>query len=180
MDREHSACGVGFIAGRTGQRSHEYLRKALGALSCVEHRGACGADGVTGDGSGIMADIPFELLGYKRGQVAVATLFVNSTPQRRRAALKCFEQSMRFLELEILDYRPVPVNTEVLGPQALDDQPYIVQVIIRRPAAIRTDAAFNAYLYFAKQTVRSKLKDIGAFRDLYFTSFPQRQWSIKH
>ncbi|MEX2455729.1 MAG: hypothetical protein WD381_00375, partial [Balneolaceae bacterium] len=72
---EKSACGVGFIASRNNHASHENLQKALHALSCVEHRGACSADQVSSDGAGIMADIPFELFGYKPGEVAVATIF---------------------------------------------------------------------------------------------------------
>ena len=59
---EHSACGVGFIVSRKQQYSHEHLKQGLHALRCVEHRGACAADGLTGDGAGIMTDIPFDML----------------------------------------------------------------------------------------------------------------------
>ncbi len=72
-NQERDACGVGFVASRTGTRSHADLREAITALGCMEHRGACGADQITGDGTGVMTDIPFELLGPKRGEVAVAT-----------------------------------------------------------------------------------------------------------
>ncbi|MBF2054739.1 MAG: hypothetical protein IGS03_14935 [Candidatus Sericytochromatia bacterium] len=73
---EHSACGVGFIAHRRGEAHHSHLRQALKALKAVEHRGACAADQISSDGAGIMTDIPFELLGYERGKIAVAFIFM--------------------------------------------------------------------------------------------------------
>ena len=73
---EHSSCGVGFIVSRKQQYSHEHLKQGLHALRCVEHRGACAADGLTGDGAGIMTDIPFDMLGYAKDTVAVAFLFL--------------------------------------------------------------------------------------------------------
>src|SRR5690606_40799222 len=56
---EKSACGVGFVASKKGIFSHDHLQQGLHALRCVEHRGACAADAVTGDGAGILTDIPF-------------------------------------------------------------------------------------------------------------------------
>ena len=63
---EHSACGVGFITSRKKKYTHSHLIEGLHALRCVEHRGACSADGITGDGAGIMTDIPFEMLGFEK------------------------------------------------------------------------------------------------------------------
>src|SRR5690625_6612072 len=65
--KDKSACGVGFIASRKNEYSHENLEKALHALSCVEHRGACNADFISSDGAGIMTDIPFRIFGYEEG-----------------------------------------------------------------------------------------------------------------
>ena len=87
-EREHSACGVGFVASRKGVSSHAQLRMALHALGCVEHRGACGADLRSSDGAGIMTDIPFELLGHTKGSVAVASLLVPMELEGQRKALR--------------------------------------------------------------------------------------------
>ncbi len=96
---EKSSCGVGFVASRNNQYSHDNLQQALHALSCVEHRGACNADLKSSDGAGIMADIPFDLFGYDPGEVAVATIFAPHDPQRRRKALRVFEDTFQFYGL---------------------------------------------------------------------------------
>ena len=90
---EHSACGVGFIVSRKQEYSHEHLKQGLHALRCVEHRGACAADGLTGDGAGIMTDIPFDMLGYEKDTVAVAFLFLTRKRTRRLKAHNIFEQT---------------------------------------------------------------------------------------
>ena len=82
LQPEHSSCGVGFVASKHNASSHETLQMALHALHCNEHRGACAEDGVTGDGAGIMADIPHEVLGYPYKKFAVACLFTPPVPRR--------------------------------------------------------------------------------------------------
>jgi glutamate synthase domain-containing protein 2/glutamate synthase domain-containing protein 1/glutamate synthase domain-containing protein 3 len=146
------------------------LQEALKALRCVEHRGACSADNVTGDGAGIMADIPFELLGYKRGDIAVATLFMPRDTDRLRQALEVFESTFSFFDLEIVTYREVPINPDVLGEEGLRGMPTIKHAIIRRPRHCRTDASFDKLLYSAKQIVRTKHSESGISREFFFTS----------
>ncbi|MTI89711.1 MAG: glutamate synthase large subunit [Balneolaceae bacterium] len=167
---EKSACGVGFIASRKGEYANEHLRQGLYALRCVEHRGACGADGVTGDGSGIMTDIPFELFGYKQDTIAIATLFLTPDVVKQSQALSIFEQTFGVFGLKILDYRDVPVNTEILGKEARESMPDIRHVIIERPARSRTDLAFDKLLYQAKQFTKSKLYSAKLTNDFFFTS----------
>lgn len=146
---EKSACGVGFVASRKGEFSHQIVEEALFALACVEHRGACAADQKTGDGAGLMTDIPFELLGYERGTVAIATVFVTPEPEARRRLLQLFEETFAFWDMPILNYREVPVNLEVLGEQARQSLPTILQAIIQRPIHANNDMAFNQMLYTA-------------------------------
>ncbi len=167
---ERSACGVGFVVSRRCESRHDFLRTAIGALSCVEHRGAVGADGVTSDGAGIMAEIPFELLGHARGTVAVATVFVSRDPDKRRRALRIFREVFAFAGFEIIDRRPVPIQTDVLGAEAARSRPDIVHIIFAKPAAIRTESAFNAQLHFAQQRTRSRLRAAGAALDLHMAS----------
>ena len=132
---EKSACGVGFIASRNQEYSNEHLLKGLHALRCVEHRGACAADGLTGDGAGIMTDIPFELLGYDPDTVAVATLFLSKNKSEQLKALKKFSEStFSLFGLDVLDYRDVPVNNLVLGKSASKSVPDIKHAVINRPS----------------------------------------------
>jgi glutamate synthase domain-containing protein 2/glutamate synthase domain-containing protein 1/glutamate synthase domain-containing protein 3 len=171
FDREErSSCGVGFVAGRTGTYTHGILEEALKALRCVEHRGACSADFVTGDGAGVMADIPFNLLGYHRGEVAVATLFMHRDLERRRRAVEIFEKTFSFFGLDVIGYREIPTDPSVLGPDARESMPAMQQAIIRRPKHCRTDAAFERLLYTAKQTVRTQHTDRGISKEFFFTS----------
>ena len=171
FDREErDSCGVGFVATRTGVHSHAILVEALNALRCVEHRGACGADLVTGDGAGIMADIPFDLLGYKRGEVAVACLFMPRAEERMNLSLEIFQSTFRFFGLEVVAYRDIPVDSSVLGEEGLGSIPSMKHAIIRRPRHCRTDASFDRLLYTAKQAVRSKQSDQGINKEFYFTS----------
>jgi glutamate synthase domain-containing protein 2/glutamate synthase domain-containing protein 1/glutamate synthase domain-containing protein 3 len=169
-NEERDACGVGFVADRKGRASHEIVQAALSALRCVEHRGACGADQVTGDGAGIMTDIPFELFGYPKGSIAVATLFMPKEPQRLRRSLKIFEDTFAFMGMKVLDYRDVPMDTSVLGQEALESLPHIQHVIIERPAHCRTDESFNKALYAAKQATRTKHRENGFSSEFFFTS----------
>ena len=167
---ESSACGVGFIASRKGVFANEHLLSGLHALKCVEHRGACGADGVTGDGAGIMTDIPFNMFGYEQDTVAIATLFVTNDPVKQRQSLKIFEDTFEFMGLPILEYRDVPVNTKVLGEEALATLPAIKHVVIERPAKSRTNLAFDKLLYMAKQLTMRKLYSTELVGNLFFTS----------
>ncbi|HUI64176.1 MAG TPA: glutamate synthase large subunit [Bacteroidota bacterium] len=167
---EFSSCGVGFVAARSGLRTNSILQQAIHALRCVEHRGACGADQVTGDGAGIMAEIPFDLLGFQQGEVAVATLFMPQAPERMRKALDVFEATFRFLDLEVAGYREIPVNPSVLGEEALHSMPAMKHALIRRPKHCRTDASFDRLLYTAKQSVRTRLAAEGITKEFFFTS----------
>lgn len=171
---EKSACGVGFIASKHNEFSHENLQKALHALSCVEHRGACNVDQVSSDGAGIMADIPFNLFGYEQGEIAVATLFTPHDSQRRRKALRVFEETFEFFKLKILDYRTVPVNTNVLGDVARESLPFIIQAIIKRPDHCRTDSSFDKLLHSAKQMNRTKMRENGIVKEFFFASLSAR------
>jgi glutamate synthase domain-containing protein 1 len=125
---------------------------------------------VTGDGAGIMTDIPFEFFGYPKGSIAVATLFMPKEPQRLRQSLKIFEDTFAFMGMKVLDYRDVPMDTSVLGQEALESLPHIQHVIIDRPAHCRTDESFNKALYAAKQATRTKHREHGFGGEFFFTS----------
>jgi len=170
QENEKSACGVGFVASRQGEYAHQILQQALYALKCEEHRGGCAADRITGDGAGIMTDIPFDLLGYKRGEVAVASLFLPTDAEKQRVALKTFEESFALMGLEVIEYRDVPINPDVLGAQARASMPDMRHVIIARPKHCRTDYSFDKLLYQAKQFNRIRQKDANGFSEFFFTS----------
>jgi len=172
--RESSACGVGFVASRINTPSHDILKQGLHALSCVEHRGACAYDAVSGDGAGIMTDIPFKLLGYEKGKVAVASLFAPTDLFRRRQALSVFENTFEFYGLKILSYREVPTQYDVLGTLARESTPAILHAIIERPSHCSTGFSFDRLLFDARQMLRSKMREKGFVREFFFTSLSSK------
>jgi len=171
---ESSSCGVGFIASRLNTPSYDILEQGLQALSCMEHRGACAFDGISGDGAGIMTDIPFKLLGYEKHKVAVASIFSPRQSSRRRQALKVFEDTFQFFGLQVLSYREVPINPEVLGTLADENLPAILHAVIERPQHCSTGFSFDRLLYEARQLLRTKMREQGFVREFFFTSLSSK------
>ena len=137
---ERDACGVGFIAHRQNHTSHEIVEKALAALTCLEHRGGCSADQDSGDGAGVLTAIPWELFQQdfaQRGKefpstnnIAVGMIFL---PQDQEAAQKTratVEEVAAEEKLIVLGWRVVPVQPDLLGVQARENQPQIEQVLL--------------------------------------------------
>ncbi|MBI4751253.1 MAG: glutamate synthase large subunit [Acidobacteria bacterium] len=169
-NQEKSSCGVGFVASLHQVSNHENLQQALHALRCVEHRGACGADLETSDGAGVMTDIPFELLGFEKHSVGVAQLFLPQDEPYRKEILAIFEDTFAFLDVELIGYREVPINAEVLGPQARQTMPVLVQAFLRRPVHCTTVDSFNKLLYIGKQHARTRVIRRFSNYEVFFSS----------
>lgn len=168
--KESSACGVGFVGSRRAVASHKTLQQILKALCCVEHRGGFLTDGITGDGAGIMTDIPFALFGYKPGTIAVGTLFLQVTGSQRETFFQLLRQTFGFMGLNLLDIRKVPVVREVLGPQAKATQPEILHLFIERPDFCRTQDSLNKRLYLTRQRLSTLAKTAGLYQRYFFVS----------
>jgi glutamate synthase (ferredoxin) len=159
---EHDACGTGFVVQRTGQRSHRVLRLALEALCNHAHRGAVAADGRSGDGAGILTQLPLKLIARDlayvgvrapaAGDVAVGMIFM---PLRnlvhRERSQELFQQAISEFGLEFLGWREVPVNLDALGEWAISLRPYIVQAFIGRPPALAPGDPFERALYLVRK-----------------------------
>jgi glutamate synthase (NADPH/NADH) large chain len=137
---EHDACGMGFVVNLSGERSHSIIRQGIQILINLTHRGACGCDPETGDGAGVLIQIPhaffarecaklnFEL--PEPGQYGVGMMFL---PVDREARLLCegiVERIAREAGLTVLGWRDTPVNGDAIGRQARATQPYIEQVFL--------------------------------------------------
>ena len=172
--KERSACGVGFVATTMLEPRHEYLKQGLDGLCKVEHRGGEQADRLTSDGSGIMTDIPFELLGHEAGFVAVATLLFRLPSTERRSAIELLERVLSDAGMPVLDLREVPMDTSVLGRMARSTLPSIVQVVIQRPTFCRTERSFQTRLYYTHQTYRTHLRRAGLSAGVVTSSLSTR------
>lgn len=171
---ETAACGVGFVATTLLEPRREYLDQALHGLCCVEHRGGAQADKLTGDGSGIMTDIPFELLGHEPGSVAVATLLIRHPAALRTQSLDTLESVFSDAGMPVIDVRTVPTDTSILGRMARATLPNIVQVVIQRPDFCRTERSFQTRLYFAHQTFRTRMRQMGLSSGVFTSSLSTR------
>jgi glutamate synthase domain-containing protein 1 len=134
---EHDSCGVAFVARLDGTRSHETVVRALEALENLEHRGAAGADADTGDGAGILVQLPDAFLRAQvpfvlppAGRYGVAVCFLPQKESRRRELEALFEDAVRAEGLSVLGWRDVPADRRHAGSQALLFQPAIRQLFI--------------------------------------------------
>ncbi|HBL10837.1 MAG TPA: glutamate synthase large subunit, partial [Cyanobacteria bacterium UBA11162] len=182
---ERDACGVGFIASTQGTPSHKLIEQALSALGCLEHRGGCSADRDSGDGSGLMTAIPWDL--FKpwftqqnnpmppTDQLGVGMVFL---PQNATLAQKAREIVTEVLEQEnltVLGWREVPVQPEVLGIQAREHQPHIEQVIVQSSNCQGDE--LERLLYKVRRRIGKALESTGTLKwsdDFYICSFSSR------
>jgi glutamate synthase (NADPH/NADH) large chain/glutamate synthase (ferredoxin) len=156
---EHDSCGVAFVARLDGTRSHETVERALAALAHLEHRGAEGADAGTGDGAGILVQVPdaflraavsFEL--PTPGRYGVAVCFLPPEPARRAELERLLEEAVVSEGHTVLGWRDVPVEPEVAGEQARRSAPAIRQLFVAAPDSFDGDAlALDRKLYVIRR-----------------------------
>src|SRR5882757_5665547 len=144
---EHDACGIGFVANIKGNKSHQHIDDALTVLENMEHRGACGCENNSGDGAGIMIQLPHEFffdecikLGVHLppfGKYGVGVMFFPREIRLREECRAVFNRAAEKLGMEILAYRKVPVNTENIGATALSVEPVMEHVFIACPDNVK-------------------------------------------
>ncbi|MBD1903107.1 glutamate synthase-related protein [Trichocoleus sp. DQ-A3] len=184
---ERDACGVGFIANPQGTPEHELVEKSLSALACLEHRGGCSADQDSGDGAGLMTAIPWELLGEwlatqsiempPTQQTGVAMVFLPQDTEAASRAKDIVRKTLEQEELTVLGWREVPVQPQVLGIQAKENQPRIEQLICTS-THLQGDE-LERKLYLARCRISKALKansdlDLEWSEDFYVCSFSSR------
>ncbi len=180
---ERDSCGTGFVADIGGHRSHGILQRAVTAVCNVTHRGAVSADAKTGDGAGIMAQIPHKLLRKDlerlgRRLSAPAALAVGMTflpgldPEAQRASIEIIEAAVKQAGLTFFGWRHVPVDRSALGQTAAASEPVIRQALMGRPSGM-DEAGFARTLYRARRAIERQAEERG-IRGLYFPSFSHK------
>lgn len=169
---EHSSCGVGFVASIKGNKSHQNVSDALTLLENMEHRGACGCESNTGDGAGIMIQIPHEFffnecvrLGVhlpSYGRYAVGVIFFPKDVPTREESREIFGRACEELGLDILAYRKVPVDATDIGNSAISVEPVMEHVFLACPDHIRSQDEFERKLFvlrnYASHTIENSVK----------------------
>src|SRR5262249_52683896 len=163
---EHDACGVGFVVNVKGVRSHDILQKGLQVLDNLTHRGACGCDPRTGDGAGVLMQIPHEFfereadrLGFALpalGSYGVGQLFLPLDPVRRRLAGEMVERVVREEGPTLGGWREVPIGESACGDIARRGLPAIRQVFIKASGGIEDAEALERKLYVIRKRVTNE------------------------
>jgi glutamate synthase domain-containing protein 2/glutamate synthase domain-containing protein 1/glutamate synthase domain-containing protein 3 len=182
---EHDACGMGLVASIRGEKSHDIIRKGLEVLINLTHRGAAGCDPETGDGAGILIQIPHVFFARECGELGmqlpepgaygVAMCFL---PVDKHSRLQCegvFERIAQEEGLKVLGWRDTPVNGDAIGREARASQPYIEQLFVGRPAGMNEDN-FERLLYRVRRSTENEIaaSDIEGKDDFYVPSFSCR------
>lgn len=156
---EHENCGAGFICSLEGKQSNGIIHKALEILEKLEHRGAVSSDGKTGDGAGILIDIPYDF--FKENcdfdlpaarEYAMGNVFLPQKENQRAYCKKIFEEQIKSKGLKLLGWRRVPVDTGYLGAIAASVEPHIEQIFVGKPDDVEMEEReFMIKLYTARK-----------------------------
>ena len=170
---EHDACGVGMIVDIHGNKSHELVDSALKVLENMKHRGAEGADNKTGDGAGIMLQIPHEFILLQgipvpeKGKYGTGLVFLPKDEKEQAGMLSIMIEEIEREGLNLMHLRNVPVNSSVLGKDALATEPDIKQVFITGV----TDAGnIDRTLYIIRKRIERRIRH----KDFYIVSLSSK------
>src|SRR5262249_4081368 len=168
---EHDACGVGFLVNVKGRKSHGLIQQALQILRNLDHRGACGCEANTGDGAGILLQMPHEFLKTVSKQAGVVLpgaaeygvgmIYLPPDAAERRACEKVFEQIVVEEGQRFLGWRTVPTDNAPLGETAKASEPCIRQAFIGRHHKLSDDMAFERKLYVIRKRAENAIRYAG-------------------
>ena len=177
---EHDACGVGFVANIKGKKSHEIVSQALEILVNLDHRGATGSEPNTGDGAGILMQMPDSFLrsvcaplGIELPEpfhYGVGMVFTSPKATERNAARHILEKILVEEEVELLGWRNVPTDNSSLGNTAWEGEPMVRQLFLKRPLDCPDEQAFNRKLYIINQRATNEIRRAGVDEHWYVCS----------
>src|SRR5574344_958782 len=172
---EHDACGVGMVVNIRGNKSHELVDNALTVLENMKHRGAEGADKKTGDGAGILLQIPHEFILLQgipvpeKGKYGTGLVFFPKDKQKQTAILSIMIEEIEREGLSLMHLRDVPTSPECLGEAALKNEPDIKQIFITGVTDDKVDT-FERTLYVIRKKIEKRVDD----SDFYICSLSNK------
>ncbi|MCT7949765.1 glutamate synthase large subunit [Ancylothrix sp. C2] len=166
---EHDACGVGFIVHQKGQKSHSIVEQALTILLNLDHRGACGCEKNTGDGAGILIQVPHTFLkkvtaplGFslpEPGHYGVGMIYTSPHAEERQKSAAVFEKIVADEGQKVIGWRDVPTDNSTLGNTAKASEPFMRQVFIQRNPDLVDDLAFERKLYVIRKLSHTHIRN---------------------
>ncbi|MFH1542297.1 MAG: glutamate synthase large subunit [bacterium] len=166
---EHDACGVGFVVNIKGERSHQIVEQGIHVLERLSHRGAVGADPLTGDGAGILVQIPHDFFNKvikklpERRRYATGLVFLPQEKKDRTDIKQSFEKIVEQAGLSIITWRRVPINDSVIGESARRSMPVIEQPFIARSKSIGSQLEFERSLYSLRRKIEKSISTEGFY-----------------
>lgn len=170
---EHDSCGVGMVINIHGNKSHELVDSALKVLENMKHRGAEGADSKTGDGAGIMIQIPHEFILLQgipvpeKGKYGTGLIFFPKEEKEQKSILNIIIEEIENEGLILLHLRNVPTNPTCLGKEALESEPDIKQIFITGVSDINK---FEQKLYIIRKKIENRVKN----KEFYIVSLSNK------
>jgi glutamate synthase (ferredoxin) len=168
---EHDACGVGFVVNVKGRKSHEIIRQAITILLNLDHRGACGCEYNTGDGAGILMQMPHTFLQKvcanaridlpPAGQYGAGIIFLPPEAAERRECEQLFGKIVAEEGQHVIGWRDLPTNNSTLGETSKASEPFMRQVFIRRNANLTDDVAFERKLFVIRKRATNEIRRAG-------------------
>ncbi len=183
---EHDACGVGFVANIRGEKSHDVVSQGIQVLINLEHRGACGCDPETGDGAGLLVQVPDAFLRREmakqdvelpeEGGYAVGMVFLAQDPKVAEAQVAIYEEIATAEGQSVLGWRDVPCDEEAIGWLARESMPRVRQIFVAADGACAADQdAFERKLYVIRRLVEKRVAERTGEDDFFYvTSFSSR------
>jgi glutamate synthase (NADPH/NADH) large chain len=185
-DNEHDACGVGLVVDVEGRKSNQIVRNGIQVLESLAHRGACGCEENTGDGAGILIQVPDAFMRNAASSLGISLppaeeygVGMVFLPQDRGDAARCeqiFEEAVRMLGQKVLGWRDVPVNPTGLGQTAAASRPFIRQLFVGRGAGVADTTAFERKLCLVRRAAEKMVRasDIPGREMFYVCSLSAR------
>lgn len=188
---EHDSCGVGFVCNVKGKKSNAIIKQGLEVLRRLSHRGATGADPETGDGAGILIQIPHEF--FKKvcaerrislpeaGEYGTGMVFLPTGQEEKRFCKDIFKKVIQDNGQILLGWREIPVDSSTIGRTARATQPGIEQVFIARNKDIAPGLDFERKLYVIRKQIENSIFSSGLKQKSYFyiTNISSRTFSYK-
>jgi glutamate synthase domain-containing protein 2/glutamate synthase domain-containing protein 1/glutamate synthase domain-containing protein 3 len=187
---EHDGCGVGVVANIRGLESHDIVKNGLEVLKNLNHRGACGCDPLTGDGAGILVQIPDSFMRSKasalgvslpdKGAYGIGMIFLPQAEALRNQCLTLIQRIVTENGQTILGWREVPVDNSMIGYLAKDVEPVIKQVFIGKGQGYNDNVPFELTLYLIRKHIETEAQALGLTeRDFYVPSLSSNKLVYK-
>lgn len=178
---EKDSCGIAAVVNIKGKKSHQNICDALEILMQLEHRGGAGAEANTGDGAGILTQMPhdffksqdFDFKLPKEGDYAVAQIFLSANAEAKELGKSIFLEALKEKKLEFLGFRAVPANASDIGQTALKAMPYFLQGFVARPKSVAAGIDFERLLYSARRIMEKRALELNVPK-FYICSFSAR------